>query len=347
MCMFSTKNGIATPWLLAHYGAFATRGPGLIFIEATAVVPNGRFSPEDLGLWNDTQATELKKIVDLLHSQGELVGIQLSHAGRKSSAVAQFLNLFEISTEEAGGWPDNVKAPSSIPYMDSYYTPKELTTEEIKSLVQAYVDSCKRAIDIGIDVIEVHAGHGYLLSQFLSPVSNTRTDEYGGSFENRSRIVVDILREIKKVIPLTMPIFIRINATDYLEYDRVTYPESWSLPEAKRLSKLLSDMNLVDLIDVSSGANHIEQKHAAGVLGFHSEFSKEIKKEVGDKTLVSTVGKVIGANFANDILEKTGIDLIFVGRQFLKNPGLVWEWAEELGIKVYQSQQYIAAIARK
>jgi len=197
MCMYSADDGHLTEWHLVHLGAFALRGAALTIVEATAVTANGRISPEDSGLWQDSQIAPLKRIADFVHSQGQKIGIQLAHAGRKASTLGPWHvtpGRHEVATAEVGGWPDNLWAPSAIPWDEGYPTPKELTVAEIEGLVQSFADAAKRAVQAGVDTIEIHGAHGYLISEFLSPISNQRTDAYGGSFENRVRILLDVVR---------------------------------------------------------------------------------------------------------------------------------------------------------
>lgn len=190
-------------------GGIFTRGPGLTIIEATAVVPEGRITPDDSGLWKDSQIEPLRKIVEFAHSQNQKVGIQLAHAGRKASTVVPWLHSGMAATESIGGWPDDVWGPSTVPYNDTFPVPKELSQAQIKALVVAFVEAAKRALKAGIDVIEIHNAHGYLLCAFLSPTSNTRTDEYGGSFENRIRLTLEIVDAIRGIIPEDMPLFLK------------------------------------------------------------------------------------------------------------------------------------------
>lgn len=190
-------------------GGIFTRGPGLTIIEATGVVPQGRITPDDAGLWTDDQIEPLRKIVEFAHAQNQKIGIQLAHAGRKASTVAPWLSFSATATEAFGGWPDDVWAPSAIPYSETFPQPKELSRAQIKDLVKAWVDAAKRALKAGVDVIEIHNAHGYLLHEFVSPVSNKRTDEYGGSFENRIRFTLEIVDAIRAVIPESMPLFLR------------------------------------------------------------------------------------------------------------------------------------------
>ena len=190
-------------------GGIFTRGPGLSIVEATAVLPEGRITPEDVGLWKDSQIEPLRKIVEFAHSQNQKVGIQLAHAGRKASTVAPWLHAGIAATENVGGWPDNVWSSSAVPFNDDFPVPKELSKAQIKAVIVAFVDAAKRALKAGIDVIEIHNAHGYLLFSFLSPASNKRTDEYGGSFENRIRLTLEIVDAIRAVIPEDMPLFLR------------------------------------------------------------------------------------------------------------------------------------------
>lgn len=190
-------------------GGILTRGPGLSFVEATSVVPEGRISPEDVGLWSDEQGEGLAAVVEFAHSQNQKIGIQLSHAGRKASTYAPWIVGEYLATEAANGWPNNVWGPSAVPYNEYAAIPKELTKEGIKRVIQAFVDAAKRAVRAGIDVIEIHNAHGYLLHSFMSPVSNKRTDEYGGSFENRTRLTLEVVDAVRAVIPEGMPLFLR------------------------------------------------------------------------------------------------------------------------------------------
>jgi 2,4-dienoyl-CoA reductase-like NADH-dependent reductase (Old Yellow Enzyme family) len=209
MCQYSAQDGHVTAWHDAHIGGIVSRGPGLTFIEATGVVPEGRITPEDTGIWSDSHVAPLKSIVTFAHSQNQKIGIQLAHAGRKASTVAPWLSFSAIAVKEAGGWPDNVVGPSAIKYSDTFPEVRALTREEVKDVVKAFEEGTKRALEAGFDVIEIHAAHGYLLSEFLSPVSNQRTDEYGGSFENRIRLTLEVVDAIRAIIPEDMPLFLR------------------------------------------------------------------------------------------------------------------------------------------
>ncbi|EAU89465.1 NADPH dehydrogenase [Coprinopsis cinerea okayama7 len=346
MCQYSAENGKFTPWHMAHLGGIFTRGPGLTMIEATAVLPNGRITPEDAGIWSDEHIKPLQDVVTFCHSQSQNIGIQLAHAGRKASTVAPWISGAPTASKEVGGWPDDVWAPSAIPYSEDYPHPKELTKEGIKGIIQAFADGAKRALKAGFDVIEIHSAHGYLLSEFLSPVSNKRTDEYGGSFENRTRLLIEIVDTVRSIIPEEMPLFVRVSATEWLEESMPNEP-SWKSEDTVRLAPILYEHG-VDLLDVSSGGNHPKQKIKGGP-AYQAPFARDVMQSIGarsffpsnvkDKStsnggrlprlLVSTVGAITTAQVAEALLLASA-DVIFVGRQFQRHPGTVWQWADEL-----------------
>ncbi|TGO68402.1 hypothetical protein BOTNAR_0025g00340 [Botryotinia narcissicola] len=338
LCQYSAEDGHQTDWHLAHLGGIISRGPGLSFIEATAVLPEGRITPEDCGLWKDSQIAPLRRIVQFAHSQGQKIGIQLAHAGRKASTVAPWLSMSRgpaAVSKNAHGWPDNVKGPSPIAYKDKNIIPHEMTRDDIKSLVEAFGDAAKRAIEAGFDAIEIHGAHGYLLHQFLSPASNKRTDDYGGSFENRTRVVLEIVDLTRQIMPKDMPLFFRVSASEWLEH---LAPEpSWDVQESIKLAKILAARG-VDALDVSSGGNDPRQKINGGP-GYQAPFARQIKLAVGDSLLVGTVGSITSGVQANDLLKDNGLDMIFIGRMFQKNPGLVWTFADELGVDIKVANQ--------
>ncbi|TGO12783.1 hypothetical protein BTUL_0082g00270 [Botrytis tulipae] len=328
LCQYSAEDGHQTDWHLAHLGGIISRGPGLSFIEATAVLPEGRITPEDCGLWKDSQIAPLRRIVQFAHSQGQKIGIQLAHAGRKASTVAPWLSMSRgpaaVSKNVNGydndgftpahGWPDDVKGPSPIAYKDKNIIPHEMTRDDIKSLVEAFGDAAKRAIEAGFDA-KIHGAHGYLLHQFLSPTSNKRTDDYGGSFENRTRVVLEIVDLTRQIMPKDMPLFFRVSASEWLEH---LAPEpSWDIQESIKLAKILAARG-VDALDVSSGGNDPRQKINGGP---------------------GTVGSITSGVQANDLLKDNGLDMIFIGRMFQKNPGLVWTFADELGVDIKVANQ--------
>ncbi|CEI60122.1 NADPH dehydrogenase afvA [Fusarium venenatum] len=342
LCQYSAKDGYATDWHLTHLGGILQRGPGMSMVEATAVQDHGRITPQDVGLWEDGQIEPLKRITTFAHSQSQKIGIQLSHAGRKASCVSPWLSINAVATKEMGGWPDNIVAPSAIPQEDGVNpVPKAFTKADIEQLKSDYVEAAKRAIRAGFDVIEIHAAHGYLLHQFLSPVANQRTDEYGGSFENRIRVVLEILDLIRAAIPETTPILVRVSATDWFEFDsefKDEFPESWTVEQTCQLAKILPKHG-VDLVDVSSGGIHPKSAIAikAGP-AYQVDLAKQVKKAVGDSVLVSAVGGIKTGQLAEEVLQ-SGIDIVRAGRWFQQNPGLVKAFANELGVEVKMANQ--------
>ncbi|KAK4229062.1 hypothetical protein QBC38DRAFT_473619 [Podospora fimiseda] len=367
MCMYSADDGHLTDFHLVHLGSFALRGAALTIVEATAVTPNGRISPEDSGLWQDSQIAPLKRIVDFIHSQGQKVGIQLAHAGRKASTLGPW-NKYqgsEVAHPLHGGWPDNLDAPSAIAWDEGYPTPKELTVQQIKSLVQSFVDAAKRAIAAGVDTIEIHGAHGYLISEFLSPISNQRTDDYGGSFTNRTRFLVEIIQAVRAVIPEEMPLLVRISATEWMEY---TGQPSWDIEQSKQLAALLPDLG-VDLLDVSSGGNNPAQKiqlHTNYQIDLAGQIREHLNQQ-GKKLLIGAVGMISTAEIARSVVQdgklageksktvevdaehgtKAKADLVLVARQFLREPEFVLKVAAELGVDVRSPAQYLRAPYRK
>lgn len=322
MCMYSCENGVPNDFHYVHYGSRAQGGTGLIIVEATGIVPEGRITPRCTGLWNEDQTLAFKKIVDFVHHNSESkIGIQLGHAGRKASTW----NGRQLSLEE--GW--QTAAPSKIPYAAGERVPHELTIPEIKKLVQDFKDSAKRALEAGFDVIEIHAAHGYLIHQFLSPLSNTRTDEYGGSFENRIRFLVEIVEAVNDLLDENHPLFVRISGTEYAE-------KGWDIRESVKLAEVLKNKK-VDLLDVSSGGNI----HGAKITlfdGYQVPLAAEIRQQTGIKT--GAVALIKTVTHAEEILQKKEADLIFVGREILRNPYLAIEGAFQNAEKCDFPTQY-------
>ncbi|KAJ7236240.1 hypothetical protein C8J57DRAFT_138522 [Mycena rebaudengoi] len=336
LCQYSAQDGALTPWHFAHLGGIICRGPGLTMVEATAVLPEGRITPQDVGLWSDRHVKPLSAMVEFAHSQGQNIGLQLSHAGRKSSTTAPWIMEETTAHEDVGGWPDNIWGPSPIQYAPGYPTPKELTVEGITKVVEAFVTAAKRAVQAGFDLIEIHNGHGYLLHSFLSPVSNKRTDKYGGSFENRIRLTVDVVKAVRANIPQDMPLFLRISATDCLEESMPNEP-SWRIEDTIKLAPILHAHG-VDLLDVSSGFIHPLQKLRGGP-AFQAHLSEAVKSSIPAGLLISAVGKITNGIVAQDVLNKGQADIVFVGKQFLENPGAVWAFAKELGVDIALADQ--------
>ncbi|RFU34889.1 hypothetical protein B7463_g1461, partial [Scytalidium lignicola] len=336
MCQYSAIDGHLTDWHLAHLGGIMQRGPGLTVIEATAVTPEGRITPQDSGLWQDSQIEPLKRIVDFAHGQNQFIAIQLAHAGRKASTVAPWIDRKSAAPEEAGGWPDRVISASDIPYDEHTCVPRAMTLADIVSFKNSFMDAVHRALKAGVDAIEIHAAHGYLLHATLSAATNRLPEPYGGSLENRMRLLLELTEEVRATLPSSMPLLVRIPGNDWLDHKPELH--GWTVDEAATLGLELSKLN-VDLLDVSSGGLVAEQKIISGP-SYQAPFSHAVKKACsGSKTQVGTVGMITTGKQAEKILEDGMADVIFVGRAFLKNTGLVWQWAEELGVEVRAANQ--------
>lgn len=346
MCQYSADDGHLTDWHFSHLSQYFLRGLSLTIVEATAVLPNGRITPQDSGLWKDSQTAPLKRIVDFAHSQGQKIGVQLAHAGRKASTLAPWLRESDsfVASKEHGGWEDNVWAPSPIrAAKNEYAMPKEVTTENIQELLQAWKDAARRCVEAGVDTIEIHGAHGYLISEFLSPITNQRTDAYGGSFENRTRLLFETIAAVREVIPESMPLLLRISATEWMEHAGVP---SWTLEDSIRLAKLLPAAG-VDLLDVSSGGNNEAQKiiiHPYYQIDLASEIRQALRKD-GIDLLIGAVGMINNAEMARAIVEKGGdvvpkADVVLVGRQLLREPEFALRTAHQLGVDVKWPNQY-------
>lgn len=305
MCQYSSVDGFANDWHLIHLGTRAVGGAGLVFTEAAAVSPEGRITPDDLGIWKDEHIEYLKRITNFIEAQGSVAGIQLAHAGRKASHESPWKGGKILTDERA--W--ETLAPNAIPYAPTDTLPKEMTIAEIKQLISDFEKAAQRSIDAGFKVIEIHAAHGYLINEFLSPLSNKRSDEYGGSFENRCRLLLEIVAATRKVIGNDMPLFVRISATDWVE-------GGWTIDDSIRLSSVLKSAS-VDLMDCSSGGNSREQQIPVEPL-YQVEFAEKIKKACDIPT--GAVGLITTAEEAEMVLEKGQADLIIIGREFLRNP---------------------------
>lgn len=325
MCMYSAEDGVANEFHYVHYGSRAQGGVGLIITEATAVEPRGRITNKCLGIWNDEQALALKKIVDFVHHNSESkIGIQLAHAGRKGSTWENR----QISIEE--GW--ETIAPSPIPFHHSERIPNVLTVEEIKELVEDFRKAAKRSVNAGFDVIEIHAAHGYLIHQFLSPLSNTRTDDYGGNAENRARFLMEIVEAVNSQITENIALFVRISGTEYAE-------NGWDISDSVELAKVLKTKN-VDLIDVSSGGN-ISGAVIPLKPGYQVPLSDEVRKNADIRT--GAVGLITSAAHAEEILENGQGDLIFLAREILRNPYFAVQAAWENDAENFYPHQYLRA----
>ncbi|KAJ2696856.1 hypothetical protein FB645_006087 [Coemansia sp. IMI 203386] len=333
MCMYSSEDGFANDFHLTHYSQFAIRGAGLVMFEATGVLPEGRISPNCLGIWKDEHVANLSKTVKNIHQYGAVAGIQLSHSGRKGSSIPLALSKIrdsQRSTIEEGAWPDKVYGPSAIPFDDAHYKPSEMTLEQIDAVQNAFVDAAVRADKAGFDVIELHGAHGYLLCQFLSPLSNQRTDNYGGSFENRTRMLIETVRRVRAVWPVEKPLFVRVSSTEWVE-------GGWDIDDSVALAKVLVNEG-VDLVDCSSGGNNSRQKITVGP-GYQVPFAARIKQEVPD-LLTGAVGLITRGDQANEILENGQADVVFIAREFLRNTSLVLSSAHKLGVNIKWPNQY-------
>ncbi|KAH8586244.1 NADH-dependent flavin oxidoreductase-like protein [Bisporella sp. PMI_857] len=397
MCQYSAapsgpEAGHLTDYHLVTLGQYALKGAGLVFIEATSVQSNGRITPNCPGLWDESQIGPIKRIVDFVHSQGAACGIQLAHAGRKASTTAPWIasryrsergwGAGSIrSTEDVGGWPDDVVGPMGgmdqcwdglgLAEEGGFFPPRALLESEIEKLVEDFGKAAARAVKAGVDLIEIHSAHGYLLHQFLSPVTNQRTDKYGGSFEGRTKLAMEVVEEIRRIIPADMPLFFRFSCTDWLEGTEVEkkFGGSWDLEDSMRLAKELFDWG-IDLLDVSSGGNHKDQKtDMFADKNYQISKAARIRQEVrklNKNLLIGAVGLITEAETAKEILqehwnkaespndigamraesrlaasmvEQGGefgpmADVILVARQFLREPEWVLRVAWQLGVDV-------------
>lgn len=333
MCEYSCEDGFANDWHLVHLGSRAVGGAGLIFTEATAVLPEGRISPADLGLWKEEHIVPLRRITDFLHSQGARAGIQLAHAGRKASTQVPWKGEGAIGPA-AGGW-EEVVAPSAIPFSPSYPHPQEIDRDGMARVRQAFREAAVRADRAGFDVIEIHAAHGYLLQEFLSPLSNQRTDEYGGSLENRARLLLEVTDSIREVWPRERPLFVRISATDWTE-------GGFDLEQSIRLAVLLREHG-VDLIDVSSGGNVAGAAIPVGP-GYQTKFAQAIRAQAG--ILTGAVGMITDAAQADHVIRTGQADLVLIAREFLRDPYWPVHAAAALGETASWPVQYLRAAPR-
>lgn len=326
MCQYSSKDGMANDWHLVHLGTRAVGGAGLVFTEAAAVSPEGRISPEDLGIWSDNHIEPLKRITTFISEQGSKSGIQLAHAGRKASTAAPWNGRHQVNIEN-GGWQP--VAPSPIPFNNDDITPKELTIDEIQQVVQSFAEAAKRSVKAGFDTIEIHAAHGYLINQFISPLTNKRTDAYGGSFDKRMRLLIEITQAMRKVIPETMPLFVRISANEWAEGGH-------TIKDSVEVAKQLRE-NGVDLIDCSSGAV-VKEQLLVVEKNYQVPFAAQIKKEANIAT--GAVGLITDSIQAEEILKTNKADLIFMAREMLRNPYFGLREAEKFGEQVKWPKQY-------
>jgi 2,4-dienoyl-CoA reductase-like NADH-dependent reductase (Old Yellow Enzyme family) len=329
MCQYSCQDGFATDWHLVHLGCRAQGGAGLVIIEAAAVVPEGRISPGDLGIWKDEHIPALERIASFLHSQGSRTGMQLAHAGRKGSMSVPFGGE-RLVTPSEGGWQP--VAPTALAFSSQYATPKALHISAIPGVVKAFAEAARRAQAAGFDFVEIHAAHGYLLHQFLSPLANRRTDVYGGSFRNRTRLLLEVVDAVRAAWPSHLPLFVRISATDWAE-------GGWNEDESVELAKLLGEHG-VDLVDVSSGGQVPDAKIPVGP-GFQTGFAARIRREAGIPT--AAVGLITDAAQANDLVAQGAADVVLLGRELLRDPYWPLHAATVLGETASWPVQYLRA----
>lgn len=327
MCQYSARDGFAGDWHLVHLGSRAVGGAGLIFTEATAVSPEGRISPADLGIWKDEHVAGLWKIAKFVREQGSEVGIQLAHAGRKASMPAPWMGN-KLVPEKDGGW--QAVAPSALAFQEGYAQPVALTLDGIRKVISDFRDAARRAMEAGFKVVEIHAAHGYLINEFLSPLSNQRTDEYGGSLENRARLLLEVVEAVRTVWPVVYPLFVRISATDWAE-------GGWGLEDSVKLAAMLKERE-VDVIDCSSGGLVPNVKIPVGP-AYQVSYSQGVR--TGSGMLTGTVGMITDPVQAESILASGQADLVFLAREMLRDPYFPLRAAHELGYKeMYWPLQY-------
>jgi 2,4-dienoyl-CoA reductase-like NADH-dependent reductase (Old Yellow Enzyme family) len=333
MCQYCAEDGFAHDWHLVHLGSRAVGGVALVIVEATAVTPEGRISPGDLGLWKDDHIEPLARIVRFVHSQGAIAGIQLAHAGRKASCDLAWKGGARL-TPEQGGW--SAVAPSPIPFNDTDPLPGELDPAGIDRIVAAFEAAARRALTAGFKVIEIHAAHGYLLHEFLSPIANRRTDEYGGSLENRMRLLLRVTRQLRALMPEELPLFVRISATDWVE-------GGWDIEQSVELAKHLKPLG-VDLIDVSSGAM-VPNARIPVAKGFQVPFARRIRDEADIRT--GAVGMITEAQHADEIITGGDANLVFLARELLREPYWALKAQQTMGQDPAWPTQYGYAVKRR
>ena len=331
MCQYSSVDGMPTDWHLVHLGSRAVGGAGLIIQEATAVSPEGRISPSDAGIWSDAHAEAYQRITKFIKDQGAVAGIQLAHAGRKASTAESWNGGKKVEIEN-GGW--ETVAPSAEKFAEDYTLPREMSEGDIEQAANDFVAAAKRSLDAGFEVIEIHAAHGYLFHEFLSPLSNKRADEYGGSLENRMRFLLETSEKVREVVPENLPVFVRISATDWTE-------NGWDLAQSVELCKKLKEIG-IDLIDVSTGGN-VPDAQIPVAPNYQVSFAAEIRRQA--KIPTGAVGMITDAKQAEEILQKGEADAILMAREFLREPYFPFNAARELGENLdYVPKQYGRAI---
>lgn len=333
MCEYSSTDGFANDWHLIHLGSRAIGGAALVITEANAVSPEGRITPQDLGIYKDDHISGLRRITDFLHQHGSYAGTQLAHAGRKASMAVPWEQV-RLIPESEGGWQP--VAPSSIPFDEAYGIPAALDRAGLKKVVSDFAAGARRALDAGFDLVEIHAAHGYLLHEFLSPLSNHRTDGYGGSLENRIRLPLEVVRAVRAVWPQHLPIIVRISASDWAPQSLGT---AWDLPQSVEFARHLTREG-VDLIDVSTGGNHPAQQIPVGP-GYQVHHAETIRRQADIPT--AAVGLITEPAQADQIIRSGQADLVLLAREFLRNPYWPLHAAEALGQRITWPVQYARA----
>ena len=329
MCQYSSVDGFASDWHLVHLGSRAVGGAGLVMMEATAVEPRGRISPWDQGIWKDEHVEFLTRIAAFLKAQGAVAGIQLAHAGRKASTGRPWQGGARIPESE-GGWQP--VAPSALPFHPDHPAPHELSKTEIRGLVADFAAAARRSLAAGFELVEIHAAHGYLAHEFLSPLSNTRTDEYGGSFDNRARFTMEVTEAVRGVWPQNLPLFMRISSTDWT-------PGGWTLDDSVELARRVKPLG-VDLIDCSSAGLSIQQKIEIGP-GYQVPFAERIRRESG--VMTGAVGMITTPAQCEEILTSGKADLVLLAREFLRDPYFAGHAAKALEADFKPPKQYLRA----
>lgn len=330
MCQYSASDGRANDWHFVHLASRAVGGAALVITEATAVTADGRISPQDLGLWSDGHIEPLARIVRFIDAQGSVAGIQLAHAGRKASTLRPW-DGSGAAPPSAGGW-DDVVAPSAVPFAEGSVMPRALGEDDIMGIVEAFAAAARRARAAGYRVVEIHAAHGYLLHEFLSPLSNRRTDRYGGSFENRTRFVREVVDAIRRVWPEELPLFVRVSATDWTD-------GAWDVAQTVELARVLKERG-VDLVDCSSGGN-VSGVRVPLVPGYQVPFAEQVRREAGIAT--GAVGLITDAAQADAIIRDGQADLVLLAREMLRDPYWPLRAARELQQPVTWPAQYLRA----
>jgi 2,4-dienoyl-CoA reductase-like NADH-dependent reductase (Old Yellow Enzyme family) len=334
MCQYIARDGLADDWHLVHLGSRAAGGVALVIAEATAVTRDGRITPGDLGIWSDEHVEPLARIVRFVHSQGAVAGIQLAHAGRKASCDLPWKGGAGLKTTEAGGWP--VVGPSAIAFDEGNPVPKSLDEAGIDGIVAAFEAATRRALTAGFRVIEIHSAHGYLLHEFLSPLSNRRTDPYGGSLENRMRLPLRVAGAVRKLVPADLPVFVRISATDWVD-------GGWDVDQSVVLAGRLKDLG-IDLIDVSSGGLVPKARIPVGK-GYQVPLARRVRDEAG--VMTGAVGLITEAGHANEIVTGGDADLVFIARELLREPYWALRAQQELGEEASWPISYGYAVKRR